>query len=365
MTRLPWGALVVSVLAQGIPLAAQAWEALPPAPVGLALDGLRVPPTLLPSPGPAPESFAAATCARIWEELALPPDGSLCLRLERTGDQDRQVARPVPSSPSLKEFEASAPALSLLPSIADARPGGVPDPSEMKLSQADGLRLDYRYQKLAKDSVYLASFGIVVMGTMIVMPPSVSKWNTTDRAAFVGAMPSQWYKHVSKGPVVDQDKWAINYIGHPISGSFYYQVARNDGFGVLGSTVYAAMMSGFFWEYGIEAFAEVPSTQDLIVTPLGGALLGEAMYQTGQAVVRGGGTILGSSLLGGTALVLLNPAGSLIDGIDWLLFGPPTPDAPPGRGLSARSSLVFYPIRHPDQPDLKDNYFGLQLDISM
>jgi len=356
---------VVSVLAQGIPLAAPASESPSPAPIGLAIDGLRLPPTVLPSPGPAPESFAVATCARIRKELALPPGGSGCLRLERAGDEDRPVPRPIPSSPSLKEFEASAPVISLLPSIADARPGGVPDPSEMKLSQADGLRLDARYQKLAKDSVYLASLGIVVMGTMIVMPPSVSKWNTTDRAAFVGAMPSQWYKHVSKGPVVDQDKWAINYIGHPISGSFYYQVARNDGFGVLGSTVYAAMMSGFFWEYGIEAFAEVPSTQDLIVTPLGGALLGEAMYQAGQAVVRGGGTILGSSLLGGTALVLLNPAGSLINGIDWVLFGPPSLDAPPGRGLSARSSLVFYPIRHPDQPDLKDNYFGLQLDIAL
>ena len=210
MTRLPWGALVVSVLAQGIPLAAQASEALPRRRSASRSTGSGSRPPSSPprdrprSPSPRP------TCARIWEELALPPDGSLCLRLERTGDQDRQVARPIPSSPSLKEFEASAPALSLLPSIADARPGGVPDPSEMKLSQADGLRLDYRYQKLAKDSVYLASFGIVVMGTMIVMPPSVSKWNTTDRAAFVGAMPSQWYKHVSKGPVVDQDKWAIN-----------------------------------------------------------------------------------------------------------------------------------------------------------
>jgi hypothetical protein len=365
VTSIPWGALVVSVLAQGFPLAAPASEAPSPAPVGFALDGLRLPPTLRPAPGPAPEPFAVATCARIRGELALPPDESLCLGLEWTGDEVRAVSRPIPSSPSLKEFEASAPAISLLPSIADARPGGIPDPTEMKLSQADGLRLDYRYQKLARDSAYLASFGIVVMGTMIVMPPSVSKWNTTDRAAFVGAMPSHWYEHVSKGPVVDQDKWAINYIGHPISGSFYYQVARNDGFGVIGSTVYAAMMSGFFWEYGIEAFAEVPSTQDLIVTPLGGALLGEAMYQAGQVVVRNGGTIFGSRLLGGTALVILNPAGSLINGIDWLLFGPPSPDAPPGRGLSARSSLVFHPIRHPDRPELNDNYLGLQLDIAL
>jgi Domain of unknown function (DUF3943) len=356
---------VVSVLAQGIPLATPASEPRSPALAGFALEPLQLPPTVRPAPAPTPESFAGATCARIWQELALSPDHALCLSLGRTRDEDRPVPRPIPSSPSLQEFEASAPAISLLPSIADARPGGAPDPSEMKLSQADGLRLDARYQKLAKDSVYLASLGIVVMGTMIMLPPSVSQWNTVDRGAFVGAMPSQWSKHVSKGPVVDQDKWAINYIGHPVSGSFYYQVARNDGFGVLGSTVYSAMMSAFFWEYGIEAFAEVPSTQDLILTPLGGALLGEAMYQAGQAVIRGGGTIFGSHLLGGTALVLLNPAGSLINGIDWVLFGPPSPDAPPGRGLSARSSLVFYPIRHPEQPELNDNYFGLQLDISM
>jgi hypothetical protein len=315
---------------------------------------------------PARAPAGEPTCASIRREFGLPPDGSYCLK---SGLEEGPHAPPPPRAltavPPPREFEPGAPPVPLVPALGDARPGGASDPRELKITQVDGLRLGQDAQKLAKDTLYLAGLGVVVMGTMIMMPPSVSKWNTVDRSAFVGAMPSQWYKHVSKGPVIDGDKWQVNYIGHPISGAFYYEVARHDGFGVLGSTLYTALMSAFFWEYGIEAFAEVPSTQDLIVTPLGGALLGEAMYQTEQVIVRGGGTILGSRFLGATAQVLLNPAGSLIDGFDSLVFGTSSSDAPPGQGISARSSVVAYPVRHPDRPDLTDYYIGLHAIITL
>jgi hypothetical protein len=306
------------------------------------------------------------TCASIRQEVGLPPDDSLCLK-PGLGEKPPAPppARALAALPPPREAEPSAPLISLLPAAGEARPGGSSDPRELTIAKVDGLRLGQDAQKLAKDTLYLAGLGVVVMGTMIMMPPSVSKWNTVDRTAFVGAMPSQWYKHVSKGPVVDSDKWAVNYIGHPVSGALYYGVARHDGFGVLGSTLYTALMSAFFWEYGIEAFAEVPSTQDLILTPVGGALLGEAMYQTEQVIVRGGGTILGSRFLGATAQVILNPAGSLIDGFDSLVFGASSSDAPPSQGISARSSVVAYPVRHPDRPDLTDYYIGLHAIVTL
>ncbi|WP_203249645.1 MULTISPECIES: DUF3943 domain-containing protein [Cysteiniphilum] len=64
------------------------------------------------------------------------------------------------------------------------------------------------------------------------------------------------------------------YIGHPYAGAIYYMAARDSGFGEFESFLYSAFISTFFWEYGVEAFAEVPSIQDLIVTPVDGWLLG-------------------------------------------------------------------------------------------
>ncbi len=243
----------------------------------------------------------------------------------------------------------------------DAWPGGDPGARELGLVAADGLRLGDRGSKLARDTTYLATMGVVVIGVLIAMPESVSKWDTSNPAKFVGAMPANWSKHVSQGPVVDHDKWAINYIGHPISGSFYYQVARNDGFGIIGSTFYSALMSGLFWEFGIEAMAEVPSVQDLIVTPLGGALLGEAFYQVDQAIDRGGGTVLGSRVLGGISKFLLNPAGTIVDGIDATVAGSPESGEPYGTGVGVRSSLVAYPMSYPGRPELQGNYVGLHV----
>ncbi|MFZ2890098.1 DUF3943 domain-containing protein, partial [Sulfuricurvum sp.] len=52
-------------------------------------------------------------------------------------------------------------------------------------------------------------------------------------------------------------------------------MARNDGLSIGESAAFSTLMSTFFWEYGYEAFAEVPSIQDLIFTPLVGSLFGE------------------------------------------------------------------------------------------
>ena len=243
----------------------------------------------------------------------------------------------------------------------DARPGGQVGPTEVRLVSVSGLHLDPDIPKLARDSAYLAGLGVVFMGVLIAMPQSVSGWDTSDPVGFVAAMPSEWTTRVSKGPVVDQDKWGVNYIGHPVSGSMYYQVARNDGFGIIGSTVYSALMSTFFWEYGIEGFAEVPSLQDIIITPLGGALLGEASYQAEQAIERGGGTVLGSRVLGGITRFLLNPAGTVVNGIDSAVAGSPESGEPYGTGVGVRSSLVAYPMSYPGRPELPGNYVGLHV----
>ncbi len=354
--------LLAAALAQGLAPSASAEDLARPAAVQLQGPGLAASPGHPAGWPPAREIPDATECARIRQELGLARDGSLCLTVKpSTGS----VTLFLPLDASRPEEVASVAAGRLQPAVLDARPGGDPGRLELEAIGVDGVRLDPRYEKLARHSVYLAGMGAAVMGTMIVMPPSVSKWNTVDRAAFVGAMPSEWSGHVSQGPIVDVDEWAVNYIGHPISGSFYYQIARHDGFGVLGSTLYSALMSTFFWEYGIEAFAEIPSVQDIVVTPLGGALLGEAFFQAEQALDRNGGTVFGSRILGETARVLLNPAGALVNGLDWMLVSPANPSAPQGRGLSAHSTLVAYQRTDPSRPQLRDNYLGVQLVFTL
>lgn len=306
----------------------------------------------------------AEPCGRLLAASGLPPSITPCPGPE-----------PVIDLPQLEVWHASTVeqqgrGLGLLPASIklDARPGGEAGPRELGLAAVQGLHLDangVNGSKLARDTGYLGTMGVIFMWTMIAMPESVSRWDTSNPSRFIGAMPRNWSEKVSQGPLVDQDRWAVNYIGHPVSGSFYYQVARHDGFGVFGSTLYSAMMSTLFWEYGLEAFAEVPSLQDLIVTPLGGAVLGEAMYQAEQAIDRGGGMVLGSRLLGGATKALLNPVGTLLDGVDATVVGSPDGEAPTGGGLNVRSSLVAYPMSYPGRADLRGNYVGFQLTLTL
>ncbi|MNL27232.1 hypothetical protein D3C87_1488100 [compost metagenome] len=83
---------------------------------------------------------------------------------------------------------------------------------------------------------------------------------------------------------------------------------------------YSVMMSTFFWEYGVESFAEVPSIQDLIVTPIIGSLLGEAFFRLERNIQENHGKVWGSETLGKVCMVLLNPAGALSDQIN-KIFG--------------------------------------------
>ncbi len=171
-------------------------------------------------------------------------------------------------------------------------------------------------KNLTNDTRNLAYSMGVAMGILWLMPESVTKWNkdeirNSDRGIF-----NQYADNVRRGPVVDKDDWAVNYIGHPLSGAAYYMVARTNGLSKWQSFGYSVVMSTFFWEYGIEALAEIPSIQDLILTPTIGALIGEAAYNMEQTIKANDGKLWGSERAGRVALVVLNPMGSISDGIN-------------------------------------------------
>ncbi len=173
--------------------------------------------------------------------------------------------------------------------------------------------LDQKEKKLFTQTAYLQLFMVGTIGVLYMMPSSVTNWEDDGEKK---SLKEKWIDHVKAGPVWDEDDFAINYIGHPVSGAWYYMVAREDGFSPWNSFLYSFVLSTFFWEYGYEAFAEVPSIQDLIFTPGLGAFLGEGFFYMQNQLDKNSGILLGSKTLGNIAYFLLNPIGRITDSLD-------------------------------------------------
>ena len=169
--------------------------------------------------------------------------------------------------------------------------------------------IPYPYKKLIEDSVYLQLLMLSSIGVLAILPEDISHWDASKLQE--KSLSQRWNEHVSAGPVWDDDDLLINYIGHPVSGAFYYTMARNDGMSISESAAFSTLMSTFFWEYGYEAFSEVPSIQDLIITPLFGSILGEGMMVLQAKLDKNDGLVFGSKTLGNISYFWLDPIGNI------------------------------------------------------
>ena len=170
-------------------------------------------------------------------------------------------------------------------------------------------RRDYR--RLGIATGMYAGTAVLAFGFLWIMPESVSNWDK-EEIREKGIL-WKWKENVKAGPVMDDDDFVLNYITHPYSGGVYYMTARSSGFTVLESFGYSAIMSTFFWEYGIEAFAEIPSIQDLIITPVLGSAVGEGFFYAKKSILRHDRRVLKSRFLGYTSLLLMDPFNTLLD----------------------------------------------------
>ncbi len=162
------------------------------------------------------------------------------------------------------------------------------------------------YLGLSSGIVIVSS--LVVAGVLFVVPESVSKWNRDEMKNLF----KNYRKKVSSGPVVDNDELWLNYIAHPYIGALYYLQPRMAGFSWAESALFSFGASTFFWEYGIEGFAEIPSWQDIIITPAIGSLLGEGFYRLIYYIQSNDNELFGSWWLGKIVVWLLDPLGNLI-----------------------------------------------------
>jgi hypothetical protein len=158
------------------------------------------------------------------------------------------------------------------------------------------------------NSIFAYGFGVI--GLIALLPEDISNWDKEE------GIFNKWTDNVKGGPVWDRDTGALNLIGHPYFGGVYYQVARKSGYRQWDSFLYSTIMSTFYWEYGIEAFAETPSIQDLVITPVLGWAYGEWAFNTEMDIREDGGDVWGSSILGSTALFFLDPVDSMSVGIN-------------------------------------------------
>ncbi|MDF7801948.1 DUF3943 domain-containing protein [Pontiellaceae bacterium B1224] len=147
--------------------------------------------------------------------------------------------------------------------------------------------------------------GVGVFAVLAALPEESTGWEKDDDIF------EKWIDNVTDSPEWDRNDWAYNYLGHLYVGGVYYQVARKSGYRQWDSFVYTFLMSTFYWEYGVEAFAEVPSVQDLVYTPLAGWVYGEWAFQTERRIRAQNNKVLGSGILGWASLVALDPIDSL------------------------------------------------------
>ncbi|TLD97802.1 DUF3943 domain-containing protein [Helicobacter jaachi] len=161
---------------------------------------------------------------------------------------------------------------------------------------------------LALGSSLVLGGTLVGAGVLYLMPESVTNWNKEE----IVNLDSQWRAKTARGPVVDGDDWFLNWITHPYWGAVYYMQPRIAGYSWSESVLYSIFASALFWEYGVEAFAEVPSWQDLVITPAIGSIFGELFYQATLHINANHNTLLGSRFLGKTALLLMDPVGFIL-----------------------------------------------------
>lgn len=93
---------------------------------------------------------------------------------------------------------------------------------------------------------------------------------------------SDWKNNIKNGWEWDSDKFGINFIGHPHSGNYYFNIARSNGYSFWGSLPFA-IEGSLTWEYLGENTR--PSINDVINTPISGMFLGEIIYRISSNIL--------------------------------------------------------------------------------
>ncbi|MGH8192857.1 MAG: DUF3943 domain-containing protein [Woeseiaceae bacterium] len=119
------------------------------------------------------------------------------------------------------------------------------------------------------DTLHFFAYQAAAIAILYSMPESTTGWTTESKENY---SLGRWWDN-AREPHLDSDDFFWNYVTHPYWGAAYFVRSRERGYGELESFWYAAAISAAY-EFGAEALFEKPSIQDLVVTPVGGWLVG-------------------------------------------------------------------------------------------
>ena len=125
----------------------------------------------------------------------------------------------------------------------------------------------------------------------------VDKYFLKEDYARVGL--TTWGDNLRGGWEWDTDRFGVNFIGHPYTGSMYFNAARSNGFNYVQSIPFAVGGS-LMWEYFGEKTK--PSYNDIVNTPINGIFFGEIFYRLSSNILddrsRGGERVFREILAG-------------------------------------------------------------------
>lgn len=135
--------------------------------------------------------------------------------------------------------------------------------------------------KLLRGEIIIGGVEALSLGILLAMPRSTTKWDPHPFAAAGAHLKRAW----TQPPVWDKDAAFHDYVGHPYAGSVYYNMVRSQDATPLESFLFSTLQCVLF-EYVIEAVAEQPSKQDLLITSTVGSLLGEVIHRLTLRMVQ-------------------------------------------------------------------------------
>lgn len=144
------------------------------------------------------------------------------------------------------------------------------------------IRLEPDRRGRRSDTRHFLAYQVASIAILYTLPESTTGWTTEQKKNY---SLGQWWDNV-RHPEWDSDDFFVNYVAHPYWGAAYFVRSRERGYGNLDSFWYAAALSASY-EFGAEALFEEPSIQDLIVTPVGGWLLGRYFMRVRKDMTRG------------------------------------------------------------------------------
>ena len=221
---------------------------------------------------------------------------------------DSVTRRPsVTDAINLSDYDLSDTELNIMSIITKEFPVGRPNIYDLPYSMTTRCE---DWKRLGSNTGVLFAGGITALVVLQMLPEDATAWNKAEQHSV--SLFDRYARHLRAGPVWDGDKAIFNCVLHPYAGGAYYMSARSQGFNVLGSFLYCTFISTCFWEYGIECFMEVPSIQDLIVTPVAGSILGEGFYLLKRHIVNNDYRLFGSSVLGNIAAFVVDPVNEVL-----------------------------------------------------